>query len=318
MDLRALRYFVETVRQQSFTQAAVSLCVTQSTISKMVRQLEDEMGQPLLIREGRQVRLTDAGQIVFARGQEALALVHQLQREVSDLASLSRGELTVGLPPTVNVLFSPLVRHFKERYPQIELSIREAGGQVVEQLVASGELEVGVSVLPVDPALGLETAVLGRYPVCLVGPKDVAWADRPRLGLQVLHQQPVVMLSDDYALTRQLRAAFQKANVMPHMVAQSGQWDFLLSLVQAGMGTALLPEPVLQRAHLGDDIVVRPLHDTAAVWTIAMVWAHDRYLSHAARAWLDVCRDFSSPAPSAGRLPAAVAPDTAPGSGRNP
>lgn len=68
MDLRALRYFVETVRHSSFTQAAGHLCVTQSTVSKMVRQLEDEVGQPLLIREGRGVRLTDAGRIVFERG----------------------------------------------------------------------------------------------------------------------------------------------------------------------------------------------------------------------------------------------------------
>ena len=68
IDIRALRYFVETARLQSFTQAASSLSVTQSTISKMVRQLENEVGQPLLIREGRQVRLTDVGRVVYARG----------------------------------------------------------------------------------------------------------------------------------------------------------------------------------------------------------------------------------------------------------
>ena len=65
IDIRALRYFVETARLQSFTQAASSLSVTQSTISKMVRQLENEVGQPLLIREGRQVRLTDVGRVVY-------------------------------------------------------------------------------------------------------------------------------------------------------------------------------------------------------------------------------------------------------------
>ena len=74
MDLRALRYFVETVRQNSFTVAAERLHVTQSTVSKMIRQLEDEIGQPLLIREGRQVRLTDVGHILFERGQEALGV----------------------------------------------------------------------------------------------------------------------------------------------------------------------------------------------------------------------------------------------------
>ena len=89
MDLRALRYFIETVRHNSFTLAAEALHVTQSTVSKMVRQLEDEVGQPLLIRDGRQLRLTDVGRVVFERGQETLDGVRRLSREVADLTELA-------------------------------------------------------------------------------------------------------------------------------------------------------------------------------------------------------------------------------------
>ncbi|WP_280954770.1 LysR family transcriptional regulator [Paludibacterium denitrificans] len=60
MDIRALRYFSEVVKRQSFTKAAEALFVTQPTISKMVKQLEDELGMPLILREGRHFRLTDA------------------------------------------------------------------------------------------------------------------------------------------------------------------------------------------------------------------------------------------------------------------
>jgi DNA-binding transcriptional LysR family regulator len=72
MDLRALRYFIEVVRQNGFTRAAETLHVTQPTISKMVKALEDELGGPLLLREGRGVQLTDAGQVVYDRGLEIL------------------------------------------------------------------------------------------------------------------------------------------------------------------------------------------------------------------------------------------------------
>jgi DNA-binding transcriptional LysR family regulator len=116
MDLRALRYFIETVRHNSFTLAAEALHVTQSTVSKMVRQLEDEIGQPLLIRDGRQLRLTDVGKVVFARGQDAVEGMRRLTREVADLTELSRGELTVGMPPMVNLLFPPVVKRFCERH----------------------------------------------------------------------------------------------------------------------------------------------------------------------------------------------------------
>ena len=289
MDLRALRYFVETARQRSFTTAASHLYVTQSTVSKMVRQLEDEVGQALLIREGRTVRLTDAGQIVFERAQEALAVVQRLNRDVADLSDIARGELTIGIPPMVNIFFPPLIQRYKARYPQVRLTIVEAGGQVIEQRVRNGELELGVTVLPTEPGAELAAREMGRYPICLVGTVDSPWARLKRPGLAALHRQPVVMLGEDYALTRRLREAFDAAGVQPDVIAQSGQWDFLLSMAMAGMGSALLPEPLLARLQPTESMVIRPLQARDLAWTVGHIWVPQRYMSHAARAWLALC-----------------------------
>lgn len=291
MDLRALRYFVETVRHSSFTQAAEHLCVTQSTVSKMVRQLEDEVGQPLLIREGRGVRLTDAGRIVLERGQEALLVVKRLTQDVADLSELVRGEVTVGIPPMVNLFLPPLIKRFKERYPQIKLSAQEAGGQVIEQRVLSGELEVGVTVLPVPAGSGLTSTELGRFPICLVGTKAASWYRVAQPTLAHLDAEPVLMFSEDYALTKRLRQGFTQAQVNPVVVGQSGQWDFVLSMAMAGLGTALMPEPLLKRLTLPDDVVVRPLCDPEMNWRVGQVWVPERHMSHAARAWLAVCAE---------------------------
>lgn len=295
MDLRALRYFVETVRRNSFTQAADALSVTQSTISKMVRQLEDELGQPLLIREARGVQLTDVGRVVFERGQEALGVVQSLRRELDDLRALSEGELTVGIPPMVNVFFSPLIQRFRDAHPGVRLQVQEAGGDVIEARVAAGELEVGVSILPLQLGMGLRSALLGRYPVCLVGTADAPWAHLKRPGLAQLHGRPVVIPEAGFALARHLRAAWARAGVEPEVVAQSGQWDFLLSMAEAGMGTAVLPLPLLQRLSLPDHLVVRALPARELDWAVAHVWASHRYLSHAARAWLALCRTAGEP-----------------------
>lgn len=294
MDLRALRYFVETVRHSSFTHAAEHLCVTQSTVSKMVRQLEEEIGQPLLIREGRGVRLTDAGQIVFERGQEALSVVKRLTQDVADLSGLVRGEVTVGIPPMVNLFFPPLIKRFKERYPQIKLRAQEAGGQVIEQRVLAGELEVGVTVLPVPADSGLTSTELGRFPICLVGTPASSWFRVAQPTLATLDQEPLLMFSEDYALTKRLRTGFIQAGVEPVIVAQSGQWDFLLSMAMAGLGTALMPEPLLKRLRLPADVVIRPLCEPEVSWRVGQVWVPDRHMSHAARAWLAVCAEGSA------------------------
>lgn len=294
MDLKALRYFVETVRYSSFTQAAVLLCVTQSTVSKMVRQLEDEVGQPLLIREGRGVRLTDAGRIVFERGQEALSVVKRLNRDVADLVELEQGEVTVGIPPMVNLFFPPLIKRFKERYPHIQLHAQEAGGQVIEQRVLAGELEVGVTVLPLAPDSGLVSAELGGFPICLVGTMASSWAGLDQPSLAALDKQPVLMFGEDYALTKRLRAAFERAGVTPVVVAHSGQWDFLLSMAMAGLGTALMPQALLARMRLPSDVVIKPLNEPDMLWRVGLVWVPGRYMSHAARAWLAVCAEGSA------------------------
>ncbi len=305
MDLRALRYFVETVRLSSFTLAAERLNVTQSTVSKMLHQLEEEIGQPLLIREGRQLRLTDVGRILHERGQEALGVVSRLSREVTDLTTLARGELTVGIPPMVNLLFPPVVKAFRERYPAVSLKLQENGGQVIEQQVASGELEVGATLLPATPTLALESFSFGRYPIFVVGPPRARWTREPLVPLAALRDEPLLLLGDDFSLTRRVREACAAEGFEAHIAAQSGQWDFLVALASAGLGTTLMPAPLLARLNIGGELVVRPLAAPSLDWQVALVWKPGRYMSHAAREWLAVCKEILAPPAGASPQPTA-------------
>ncbi|HAT29721.1 MAG TPA: LysR family transcriptional regulator [Janthinobacterium sp.] len=300
VDIRSLRYFVETVRLSSFTQAAEELHVTQSTISKMVRQLEDEVGAQLLIREGRKLSLTDTGRIVFTRGQEMLATMRQLALEVRDTQALRRGQLTVGIPPMINLLFTPVLKAFRARHPDIALTLQEDTGQAIERQVASGELEIGMTVLPVDPALDLVAVPIASYPIWALAAAGTFQKQRTTLDLKALGDMPLVLLKDDFALTRSLRLAFHEAGFTPTIAAQSGQWDWLVAMASAGLGVALLPEPFIQRL-AGERLDAVRIVAPEVAWQVAHIW-NGRYLSHAARAWLAVCQDvlgadFTAPLP---------------------
>ncbi len=133
MDIRTLRYFVEVVRQQSFTRAAEKLFVTQPTISKMLKNLEDELNCTLLIRDGRKLLLTDTGRVVFERGLAILAEFRQLEAELSDINHLNKGVLRLGIPPMVGMLMAGPISLFRQRYPGVELKISEFGGLTVQQ-----------------------------------------------------------------------------------------------------------------------------------------------------------------------------------------
>src|ERR1700730_233586 len=108
MELRTLRVFVEVVRQGGFSQAAKTVFATQSTVSKAVKQLEDEIGFRLLDRIGHRSKLTSAGEVVYRRALRLLAERDDLMAEIEELRGLKRGILRLGLPAMAsNILFAP-------------------------------------------------------------------------------------------------------------------------------------------------------------------------------------------------------------------
>ena len=139
VDIRALRYFVEVIQRQSYTDAARALFVTQPTVSKMIRQLEDELGTPVLLKHGRRLEPTDTGRVVLRRGAEIIALHAQLQAELADLARTAHGELALGIPPLASELLTPLLARYHQEYPNIELRLFERGSRTVEEELRAAE-----------------------------------------------------------------------------------------------------------------------------------------------------------------------------------
>ena len=116
MEFRQLRALVEVVRQGGFSPAAKVVFAPQSAVSKAVKQLEDELGVPLLNRIGHRVTLTSAGEAVFRRATKLLADRDDLLTELDEVRGLQRGSLRLGLPPVgSNTLFAPVFVRFRQR-----------------------------------------------------------------------------------------------------------------------------------------------------------------------------------------------------------
>jgi DNA-binding transcriptional LysR family regulator len=289
MDLRALRYFVEVVRLQGFTRAADALHVTQPTISKMIRQLEEEVGAPLLLREGRSQRLTDAGRIVFERGQMLLGDFARLRRELAELADLSRGELALGLPPMVGAtFFAPVLREFGLRHPGIALRLTEDGARGVERAISQGSVELAVTVLP-SSAAGLAGLEFTSEPLHALMPRDAALAGRDSVKLAELADQALILFTESFALSDRILAAYAGLGMTPRIAARSGQWDFIAALVDARLGIALLPAQLCMRLPQ-DRFAHCALTEPDIPWRLALVWEQGSYLSYAARAFVQLCR----------------------------
>lgn len=293
MDIRTLRYFVEVVRQQSFTRAAEKLYVTQPTISKMLKNLEDELNCTLLIRDGRKLLMTDTGQVVFERGLAILDEFRQLEAELSDINHLNKGVLRLGIPPMVGMLMAGPIGLFRQRYPGVELKISEFGGLTVQQAVMNGELDLAMTALPVEEESALTTLPLFSHPLCVLVPRSGEWLEQTSVSPTQLAAHPLLIYNEDFALSRQLMQLFARHDVKPRIAVRSGQWDFLAAMVQAGVGVVILPEPICRKL---DEKTLRwlPL-ESELRWQLGMIWREGVYLSHSAQAWLKCCEGFKLP-----------------------
>ena len=149
MEVRNLEYFLEVARTKSFTKAAQNLFITQPTISRMIKNLEDELEVELFERLGKGVELTDAGQTILLQAQNIVNSVRGLSSDLSDVMQLKKGQINIGLPPMIGANFFPrVVGEFNKIYPRIKVHLWEHGAKKVEDDVAAGRLEIGVTLLP--------------------------------------------------------------------------------------------------------------------------------------------------------------------------
>lgn len=298
MDLRTLRAFVEVVRQGGFSPAAKALFVTQPTISKAIRQLEDELGIPLLDRHGHRITPSAAGDIVFRHASRMLALRDELKAELQDLAGLARGTLKIGLPLVgSSLLFAPLFTRYRQQHPGIDIQLSEHGSLQLETLLRAGQLELAASLLPI--ADDFDFQVVRREPLMVLMPASHPLAGRATLRLNDLRDEPLVLQESGFVMHRMVRQACAQRGFEPTIAAQSSQVEFLIALVASGLGLAFLPRLVIDKPRQTGLAAVL-LDEPDIRWDLAMVWHREAYLSQAAQAWLALLASQTPATPPTG------------------
>jgi len=291
MNLRTLQAFVEVVRQGSFSQAAEVVSLTQSTVSKAVKTLEDELGTPLLNRLGHNNELTAAGEIAYRRALVLLAERNDLVAEINDLRGLKRGVLRIGLPPVgCGVLFATMFATYRSRYPDIDIELTEYGSKKLRECLEAGEVDLAALLLPVDEDFDYQP--VRNEPLMAVLPIRHPLAQRSRIDFTDLADSPFILFEAGFALNGKILAACERKGVSPKVTARSGQIDYIIDLVAAGLGVAFVPR-MLAYKHQHAGIALIPLDEPHTDWHIALAWRTSAHLPPAALAWLELAREHA-------------------------
>jgi DNA-binding transcriptional LysR family regulator len=289
MDIRHLQYVLEVANFKSFTRAAESLHITQPTISKMIRNLEDELDIEVFNRSGRQIELTDSGRVIAAHAKHILNSYNNLFSELNDLTHFKKGRIRVGLPPMVGASFFPsIMSRFRSRYPGIVMDMIEEGAKKIERAVEEGILDVGVVLLPTNDDRFDSFSFVDEQLKLVVHPSHPL-SGHEYVKFSELADESFISFREDFALHDRIYAGCMSAGFEPHVLYASSQWDFISEMVAAGLGIAMLPETICAGLD-PKQVRVISLGEPVIAWQLAMIWRKEGYLSYAAREWIRFTR----------------------------
>jgi DNA-binding transcriptional LysR family regulator len=289
MELRQLRYLVTIVEAGGFTRAAERVHVAQPGVSAQIRQLERELGQELLDRSGRTVRLTDAGAAVLPYARAALRAIEDLRDAADEMAGLVRGRVRLGMVTSCGVPDMPtLLERFHRDYPGIDISLVENNSHALVDQLRDGTLDVALIALTMKDPEGLEMVVIADEPIVAV----VAWgeplSDQDTVGLGTLEQHTLISMPVGSGMRAVLDEVCTAAGVRPRIGLEATNPQMLAQLAARGLGVAIVPESTARQY---DDVlrmltIVRP----SLRGRLAMAWRADGGQSTAARALIDTVR----------------------------
>jgi DNA-binding transcriptional LysR family regulator len=308
MNLRQCEVFRAIMETGTITAAATRLHVTQPAVSKMLAQLERNLGFPVFLRQRRRLVPTQDAQALYQEVRRAFIGLDYLTRFAGDLRDLRQGHLVVAASHATATFYLPgVVAAFLQSHPGLSVSLHTMDSPAVAQAVATGRVDQGVAQFEV-PAPGLRRERLLAVPAVCVMPPEHSFARVRVVRAADLHGQNLIALATVNRLRMRLTAILEEAGVVPRIRADTPLASAACRLVMAGVGICVLDQ-LSAEANLHQGVVLRPFRP-AIVEDTVLLTLEQSALSSAAVAFMALLRQsfrdlgMISPAPSSVASPA--------------
>lgn len=270
--LRQLSYLVELSECLNFRAAAEAQCVTQSTISAGIKDLESMLGVQLVERDRRHVRLTAIGEDVVARARALLTAATDLTEAARAAASPLSGPLRLGAIPTIAPYLLPAVLPgLRRAYKDLKLFLREDLTERLLEHLHAGQLDFALIALPYDTG-DLYVRELFRDEFWFVSGGDAPQADDETVAIRSVDTSEVMLLEEGHCLRNHAIAACGPRKNIWESRVEATSLTTLIQMVEGGLGVTLLPEIVLRSGILkGTRLSARPFSPPAPFRTLALV-----------------------------------------------
>jgi len=303
MELRQLEYFVAVAGERSFTRAARRLHVVQSAVSAAITALEKDLHVVLLERSARRVQLTEAGEALLPEAHAVLDAAGAARDAVEGLSRGLRGTLRIGMLSDLGLMDIPrLARDFRDRYPGVELQLREATAGSSGMLAALSNYDIDVAFAGSSGSLPGEYSgrELLRVPQLLAVPAGHRLARRQEVAIGDLGQEPFVDLRPGFTMRTVADGVFAAHGLHRTIAVEVGGIDATAAFVRAGVGVAILPLYAITRH---DDLRAVKIREHDFRWSLNAVVLRRRRRTAATAALLELAGAHLIPQTGVERMP---------------
>ncbi|WP_442600555.1 LysR family transcriptional regulator [Paenibacillus sp. KN14-4R] len=286
MELLQLQYFLTVARLEHVTEAARSLHVTQSSLSKTIQRLEEDLGVPLFDRIGRKLRLNAFGSRFLLRAERAMFELEQGKQELSDLSSPELG--TLELAVTTASTLPNILREFRKKQPNIQFHVQMLTTQEMVTLLHRGEVDFCLSSPPIEGD-DIECRIVFIDPILVAVPEGHWLGDRSSVSLTELRDEWFVGVKRGYGTRDIVDSVCKSVGFVPKYVYEGDEPARLSTLVEAEIGIAFIPGTARNSR---ERIKYLQVENQELVREIAFVWHRSRYISRAALEFRETVFDY--------------------------
>jgi LysR family transcriptional regulator, nitrogen assimilation regulatory protein len=292
VELKQLRYLGVVVREGSLSRAAALLGVSQSMLTRHIQCLEQELGVPLLYRNGHGVLLTDTGKIFLSSANEILDRTDALLGQMQALRSIPGGTVTMGIPPMLGeFLLVPLTKRFRAEFPEVRLTLREGVSGYLLEWLLTGQLDIAVlynaaalTTVSIEPLLSDEMLLIGAPDTT-----SLAQTNEP-IPFSEAVLLPWILPAKPHGLRMLAETAATTQSLMLNIAIEVDAMAAIFDLVEAGQGFSIAPYAAIHRRIELGTLRARPIKDPGLSGTLSIAFSPKKEATPAMKALYRIVR----------------------------
>ncbi len=289
ISLDLYKIFCAVVRTGNMSAAAKELYISQPAVSMSIRQLEDRMGSPLLIRTAKGVRTTQEGSVLYEYLEQALGLIHTAEKKYFEMVNLQAGELRIGASDTVLSCFLlPYLEKYHKMFPEINIKVTNKTSYESLKLLKSGAVDLCFVNLPIEEDNDLEITSCMDIQDCLVGGEAYRHLCEKGIHIRDIGEYPLLLLEELSNSRRYIDQYAQENGVVLKPILELGSSDLLVQFSKIGLGLTFIIREFNQQALKEHHLYEIPLTPDVPKRGIGMVRLKNVAFSHAAKGFMNL------------------------------